>query len=117
MDHQGILFLLLFSAPILNNNLKLRSRTTSKRTSKRLPLEIFSVDVLVADGTLVPGIVAERQVVQHTGPAVDVTTAGHLSCNVTKHSKLTTHIKAAHLIVIMAQLCNGREIMKLPQIK
>jgi len=43
------------------------------------------MDGLVADGTLVPRPLTQRQVVQHTGPAVDVTTAGHLRCQVNKH--------------------------------
>ena len=41
------------------------------------------MDGLVADGTLVPRPLTQRQVVQHAGPAVDVTTASHLRCKST----------------------------------
>lgn len=43
------------------------------------PLEVGAVHGLIADGTLGPGLVAQRQVVQHARPAVDVTAAGDVS--------------------------------------
>lgn len=40
------------------------------------PLQVAAVDGLVADGTLGPVALAQRQVVQHARPAEDVSAAG-----------------------------------------
>lgn len=40
------------------------------------PLQVGAVNGLVADGTLGPAAVAQRQVVQHARPAEDVSAAG-----------------------------------------
>ena len=45
---------------------------------KNSPLQIFSVDGLVADGALPPGVVGQRQVVQDARPAEDVAAPGDL---------------------------------------
>lgn len=46
-----------------------------------LPLQVGRVDGLVADGTLGPAPVTQRQEVQHARPAEDVSAAGDARCH------------------------------------
>lgn len=48
----------------------------SSSTTSSSPLQVRRLDGLVADGTLGPALVAQRQVVQHARPAEDVPAAG-----------------------------------------
>jgi len=52
------------------------------------PFEVFLVNSLVADWTFAPRLVIQRQIVQHTRPAVDVSTASYLRCSTSKHVRV-----------------------------
>lgn len=53
---------------------------------------------LVADGTLRPGLLAQRQVVQHAGPAVNMATASDASC----HRRVEADRAGRHLMAVDA---------------
>lgn len=59
----------------------LRVRLPTRRHIWVLPLQVGRVNGLVADGTLGPALVTQRQVVQHARPAEDVSAAGDARCH------------------------------------
>lgn len=59
---------------------------------------------LVADGTLGPGFLAQRQVVQHAGPAVDVATASDVGC----YRRVQADRTRRHLVAVDA-LCQRKK--------
>lgn len=63
---------------------------------------------LVADRTLGPGFFAQRQVVQHAGPAVDVATASDVRC----HRRVQADRARRHLVAVDALFRREREKKK-----
>lgn len=78
--------------------------------TSRSPLQVSGVNGLVADGTLGPALVTERQVVQHARPAEDVSTARDAG----GHRRVETDRAGRHLVAVDALETNasGRSRMR-----
>ena len=62
------------------------------------PLEVSGAHGLVADGTRGPALVGQGQVVEHAGPAEDVSTAGDVS----GHRRVQADGTGGHLMAVDA---------------
>lgn len=75
-----------------------RIRPPKRRHILVLPLQVGRVNGLVANGTLGPALVTQRQVVQHARPAEDVSAAGDARC----HRGVQTDGARRHLVTVDA---------------
>ena len=60
------------------------------------PLEVAGVHRLIADGTCGPALVCQGQVVEHAGPAEDVSAAGDVRC----HRRVEADGAGGHLVAV-----------------